>query len=72
MQISNEPITVTPADAAKLLGVGRTRLFELLRDGTLASFTLGRKRLIRYADLQALPERLAAEAARVRSKDIAP
>jgi excisionase family DNA binding protein len=65
MEITKEPITVTPADAAQLLGIGRTPLFALLRDGTLPSFTLGRKRLIQYADLKALPERLASESVRV-------
>ena len=47
------PLAVSPADAARLLGIGRTRLYEELGSGALPSFHLGRRRLIRVAALEA-------------------
>lgn len=47
------PLAVSPADAARLLGIGRTRLYEELGSGAIPSFHLGRRRLIRIAALEA-------------------
>lgn len=50
----------TPEEAAGSLAIGRTKLFELLRDGTLPSVQIGRARRIRACDLAAFangPER---------------
>lgn len=47
------PLAVAPAEAARLLGCGRTTLYYLLGTGDLPSFTLGRRRLIRVAALEA-------------------
>ena len=49
-----EPISVDIATAAKLTSIGRSRLYELINDGTLQSKTIGRRRVIPYAALQAL------------------
>lgn len=46
------PLAVSPADAARLLGIGRTRLYEELGSGAIPSFQLGRRRLIRVAALE--------------------
>lgn len=53
--ISTHPVVlaVSPAEAARLLGIGRTRLYEELGSGALPSFSLGRRRLIRVAALEA-------------------
>ena len=51
-----EPISVDIATAVELTSIGRTRLYELLNDGTLASKTIGRRRVIPYAALKALVE----------------
>lgn len=51
-----EPISVDIATAVKLTSLGRTRIYELLKDGTLASKTIGRRRVIPYAALKALVE----------------
>jgi excisionase family DNA binding protein len=40
------PLAVAPAEAARLIGCGRTKLYELLANEELASFSLGRRRLI--------------------------
>lgn len=49
-----EPISVDVATAVKLTSIGRTRLYELIADGSLASKTIGRRRVIPYAALKAL------------------
>lgn len=41
-----ERLAYKPADAAALLGIGRNRVFELLKSGDLASVRYGRTRLI--------------------------
>lgn len=52
-EAQNRPLAVAPAEAARLLGCGRTTLYFLLGTGALPSFTLGRRRLIRVAALEA-------------------
>ena len=41
-----EPILVTAREAASLLGISRSRVFELLTTGELPSLTIGRSRRI--------------------------
>ena len=50
---SHGTLAVSPAEAARLLGVSRTRLYEELGSGSIPSFHLGRRRLIRIAALEA-------------------
>lgn len=52
-EAQNRPLAVAPVEAARLLGCGRTTLYFLLGTGALPSFTLGRRRLIRIAALEA-------------------
>ena len=47
------PLAVRPAEAARLLGVGRSHLYKLLTAGRIRSRMDGAARLIRYADLVA-------------------
>ena len=47
-----EPLAVPPAEAARLSGIGRTRIFALIQSGALPSFKVGRSRLIRLEDLR--------------------
>jgi excisionase family DNA binding protein len=47
-------IWVTPNEAIRISGIGRTRLYELMADGTLKSIKLGGKRLISYASIESL------------------
>jgi excisionase family DNA binding protein len=42
----------TTADAARTLAIGRTKLFELLKNGELEAVRLGRKTLIPIAELE--------------------
>jgi excisionase family DNA binding protein len=47
-------LTVTLAEAAQLLGIGRTTLQQLVTDGVVPSIKLGRRRLIARVELNNL------------------
>lgn len=47
------PIAVSPADAARLVGLGRTKIYSAMSEGELKSFKIGKRRLI---SVQALKE----------------
>jgi excisionase family DNA binding protein len=61
------PLAVRPAGAARMLGLGLSKLYELLRDGELTAYTVGRARFITVASVREYVARQikAAEAARV-------
>ena len=52
--LPQEPLTVTVPHALKVSGFGRTMLYQLVKDGTLKSTTIGKRRLINYASLKQL------------------
>jgi excisionase family DNA binding protein len=41
-----EKLLLTPPEAAMMLGIGRTKLYELIRSGELVSITIDRARRI--------------------------
>ena len=45
-------ISVTVKEAVRLTGIPRTTIYELIRDGALESFKVGRRRLITVESLQ--------------------
>jgi excisionase family DNA binding protein len=47
------PLLYTPEGAAEMLGIGRSKIFELLADGSLPSVRIGRSRRIPAAALEA-------------------
>lgn len=49
----DRPLAVSPREAARMMGIGVTRLYEELGSGSIPSFHLGRRRLIRVAALEA-------------------
>jgi excisionase family DNA binding protein len=55
-----EAILVSIPDAAKALGIGRSKVYELVGEGRLETVTIGRRRLVRVESIRALAE--AAEA----------
>lgn len=55
----SQRLLVSPAEAAQLLGIGRSRLYEEITSGALRSFTLGRRRLIRIEAIHEWLERHA-------------
>lgn len=63
-QLPIAPVALTTADAARSLGIGKTKLFELIAGGELPAIRLGGRTLIRRSDLEdfiaALPRRKSA------------
>lgn len=49
-----ESLLVSIPDAAKALGLGRSKLYELIAEGRLESVTIGRRRLVRTESVRAL------------------
>lgn len=47
-----DALAFRPADAAKLIGVSRSRLYELVRDGELRGFSVGSIRLFSAEELR--------------------
>ena len=59
-----EPLAVSPKTAFDMLGVGVTKGYELLNEGELDSFTIGRSRKVTVASIKSLiARRLEKEAA---------
>lgn len=54
-----ETLLLTPVQAAQALGVGRSTVYELMREQTLPSVRIGSARRIRVADLEAYVAELA-------------
>ena len=49
-----EPEAVVVDDACRILGIGRTKLYELMAKGTLPSVKLGGRRLVRLETVRKL------------------
>jgi excisionase family DNA binding protein len=58
-----EPLAVSPRQARLLLGVGNTRLYQLIGDGELVTYKDGRSRRITMASIRARVARLAGAGA---------
>jgi excisionase family DNA binding protein len=48
-----EPLAVSPAEAARLAGLGRTSIYTALGSGALKSLKVGKRRLIAVEALRA-------------------
>lgn len=57
-----QPHALGVPDAARYIGVGRTRIYELIGSGELKSLRIGGRRLIRRADLEEFISRHLGEA----------
>ena len=57
-----EKLLLTPREAADMLGIGRSKLYQLMRAGTVASVRIGSCRRIPAAALPDLVARLQAAA----------
>ena len=53
------PICVGVDEAARLIGVARSMLYEMISNGDIQTFKLGRRRLIRVKTLEAFVRRQA-------------
>lgn len=49
-----ERLSVGAEEAAQILGVGRSTVFKLVKDGTLQGVKLGKRRLFTIHELEAL------------------
>ncbi len=49
-----EPIATSISDTAKALGLGRTSIYALIREGRLETIKLGRRTLVRIASIRRL------------------
>jgi excisionase family DNA binding protein len=47
-------IWITPREAIRISGIGRTKLYELIDNKTIKSIKLGGKRLISYDSIETL------------------
>lgn len=57
-----DKLLLTPSEAAAVLGIGRSKVYELLNDGQLTSVRIDRCRRIPADELVALVERLRSAA----------
>jgi len=51
-----DPICVSIAEACKLLGIGRTKAYQLLHSQSLESICVGRRRLVKLRSIYRLVE----------------
>lgn len=58
-----DPINLSIIDAARALGVGRSKLYELINAGQLDTVKLGTRTLVRVAIIRAFSDSLAKRAA---------
>ena len=50
-------LAVAPAEAARMLGLGRTKLYELMAANEITSIKIGTRRLIRVSAIEAFLDR---------------
>jgi excisionase family DNA binding protein len=48
------PLAVSVKTACKLVGVGRTTMFALIKTGRVKTISIGRRRLVVYSSMEAL------------------
>ena len=49
-----EPVTVSISDAAKAIGCGRSKIYQMIQSRQLVSVRLGGRRLVRVDSIRAL------------------
>ena len=55
-----DAILISIPDACKALGIGRSKVYELISEGRLETVTIGRRRLVRVESIRALAEAAGA------------
>lgn len=55
-----KPITVTVPTALAVTGLGRTKFYELVKEGRIRTVAIGRRTLVIFADLEKLAEAVAS------------
>jgi excisionase family DNA binding protein len=54
------PLAVNPTKGAKVMGVSRSKFYELLKEGELPLIKIGTRSLVRIADIESKLAELAA------------
>jgi excisionase family DNA binding protein len=57
MEVKMEVLAISINNTANVLGVGRTTVYAMIRDGRLLAFKLGRRTLIRVESVRRLVDR---------------
>lgn len=70
-RLAIEPTYAPLVPACAQHGVGRTKAFELARDGWLDTFRIGQRTFVRLDSLRTLPDRLALAELEVRGVKVA-
>jgi excisionase family DNA binding protein len=60
--MTNNNLSLSIADAARRLGVGRSTLYALFRDGRLTPLKIGRRTVVAASDLERFVADLASAA----------
>ena len=66
MASAEHRLFLTPAEATELVSVSRSKVYELIRDGTIPSVRLGKSLRVPLRELEGWATRLAAETERAR------
>lgn len=53
----NDQILCSVIEASKMLGVGRTKIYDMLAKGQIQSMRIGSRRLVKMESIKALTER---------------
>lgn len=56
-----QPLTITIAAARDALGLGTTKLYELINEGTLETIKIGRRRLVKVASINRMVDQAGLE-----------
>lgn len=51
-----EPLTVSVNEGRRLAGLGRTKFYELIKEGKVKTVTIGRRRLVFVASIREMLE----------------
>jgi excisionase family DNA binding protein len=65
-------LLLTPTEAAEALGIGRSKLYELLGSGVVPSITIGTCRRIIASDLSSVIESLRETKVRAGAASVSP
>jgi excisionase family DNA binding protein len=58
-----EPVCLSVKETARVLGIGRTKIYELINAGQLETVKIGRRTLVRTASIRAIAQEGRADAA---------
>ena len=59
--MENAPLLLPVPEAGQMLGLGRSRIYELIDAGAIQSLKIGKRRLVIVESLKSFVQRLASE-----------